>query len=158
MGILLRCSACFFRAWGESDHNRHLTQWYQHQCRSWRLASRSFAEKVLEEKADIGVALDGDGDRVILVDHKGEIVDGDEILAILASCYKQQGKHIPGVVGTLMSNFGLEDALNKMSVPFERAQVGDRYVLEQLVERDWQLGGETSGHIICRDKLPTGDA
>ena len=112
--------------------------------------------KVIEEGADLGIALDGDGDRVILIDHEGEIVDGDEILMILADHYQSKGD-LTGVVGTLMSNLSLERELRQRGIAFERVQVGDRYVLERLLENNWKLGGETSGHIICLDKLPTGD-
>ncbi len=118
---------------------------------------QALQDKVLTEGADIGIALDGDGDRVILIDHEGEIVDGDEILMILANHYQKIGTDIPGVVGTVMSNFGLEHALNKQGILFERSNVGDRYVLERLIKNGWKLGGETSGHIICLDKIATGD-
>ncbi len=113
--------------------------------------------KVKELKADIGIALDGDGDRVILIDHTGAVVDGDEILCIIARWYLHNNKHIGGVAGTLMSNFGLELAFEKLGVPFCRTNVGDRYVLEALKQRSWLLGGESSGHIICLDAHSTGD-
>ena len=113
---------------------------------------------VLLERADLGVALDGDGDRIIMVDHRGEIVDGDEILFVLASAKKECGNMEGGVVGTLMSNLGLEHALDKRDIPFERAKVGDRYVMELLHKNGWQLGGENSGHVICLDRVTTGDA
>ena len=117
----------------------------------------SLQRAVLEKGADVGVAFDGDGDRVIMVDHNGEIVDGDELLYIIA-----QGKHARqemcgGVVGTLMTNFGLEIALQQMGVGFIRAKVGDRYVMEQLKANEWLVGGESSGHIVCLDKTTTGD-
>ncbi|MCF6806963.1 phosphoglucosamine mutase [Thiotrichales bacterium 19S9-12] len=115
-------------------------------------------EVVLASKADIGIALDGDADRLILCDHTGEIVDGDDILYILAKCLKAHQKLSGGVVGTLMSNFALEKALQKLDIPFERANVGDRYVIEKLKENNWNLGGETSGHIIYLDANTTGDA
>lgn len=115
-------------------------------------------EKVLEVGADLGIAFDGDGDRVIMVDHKGEIVDGDELMFIIARNRKLTGRLEGGVVGTLMTNYGAELALNKLGIPFERAKVGDRYVMEALVKNNWQLGGEGSGHIICFDKTTTGDA
>jgi phosphoglucosamine mutase len=121
-------------------------------------APAALQAKVLEAKADLGIALDGDADRLILVDHKGEIVDGDEILFIIAQALQQSGELQGGVVGTLMTNLGLEQALAKMDIPFVRAKVGDRYVLEQLAEHNWNLGGEGSGHIVCRNILPTGDA
>ena len=113
---------------------------------------------VLLERADVGVALDGDGDRLIMVDHRGDIVDGDEILYVLARARRETGELKGGVVGTLMSNLGLEHALAELDVEFARAAVGDRYVLELLNERGWMLGGESSGHIICLDRTTTGDA
>jgi len=113
---------------------------------------------VLLERADLGIALDGDGDRIIMVDHRGEIVDGDEILFILARAGKEAQTLEGGVVGTLMSNLGLEHALDKLEIPFERAKVGDRYVMELLHKNGWQLGGENSGHVICLDRVTTGDA
>jgi phosphoglucosamine mutase len=109
-------------------------------------------------RANVGIALDGDGDRLILVDHLGRIVDGDQILYIIARARQADGTLRGPVVGTLMSNFGLETALRSQSIPFERAQVGDRYVLQRLRETGGVLGGETSGHIICLDKTTTGDA
>ncbi|GAA0795581.1 phosphoglucosamine mutase [Marinobacterium sediminicola] len=112
---------------------------------------------VLAEKADLGVALDGDGDRIMMVDHCGEVVDGDEILFIIATALQQQGEFEGGVVGTLMSNFGLEQALKRKNIPFVRANVGDRYVIEQLHQRGWVLGGESSGHIVCGHLTTTGD-
>lgn len=115
-------------------------------------------EKVLEESADLGIAFDGDGDRVIMVDHKGEVVDGDELIYIVARNRKLSGRLEGGVVGTLMTNYGAELAFEKLGIPFERAKVGDRYVMELLVKNNWQLGGEGSGHIICFDKTTTGDA
>ncbi len=112
---------------------------------------------VLMERADIGVALDGDADRLIMVDHRGEIVDGDELLYVLVKARLDSGEKVPGVSGTLMSNLGLEHGLRELGVEFVRAKVGDRYVLEQLRERNWMLGGESSGHIICLDRTTTGD-
>lgn len=112
---------------------------------------------VLEQKADLGVALDGDGDRLIMVDHLGNEVDGDELLYVIARQMQREGSFTGGLVGTLMSNFGLEQACAKADIPFVRAKVGDRYVMEQLAERDWLLGGESSGHIVCRHLLSTGD-
>ncbi|WP_299196350.1 phosphoglucosamine mutase [uncultured Amphritea sp.] len=114
-------------------------------------------QTVIEKKADLGVALDGDGDRLIMVDHKGESVDGDELLYIIAMALHAKGRLKGGVVGTLMSNFGLEQGLKQAEIPFIRAQVGDRYVLEQLVANDWLLGGESSGHLVCRQLTSTGD-
>ncbi|RJQ47671.1 MAG: phosphoglucosamine mutase [Gammaproteobacteria bacterium] len=112
---------------------------------------------VLKHGADLGIALDGDGDRVIMVDHKGELVDGDELLFIIALSRLQEKTLGGGVVGTLMSNFGLETALKQRGVEFDRAAVGDRYVLERLHQKGWLLGGESSGHIICLDRTTTGD-
>ncbi|MCF7982496.1 MAG: phosphoglucosamine mutase [Pseudomonadales bacterium] len=114
-------------------------------------------QMVLEQGCDLGIAFDGDGDRVMMVDHKGETLDGDELIYIIADQRHRENRLRGGVVGTLMSNLGMELALKAMGIPFERAQVGDRYVLEQLVKQDWQLGGESSGHIICLDKVTTGD-
>ncbi|HIG68191.1 MAG TPA: phosphoglucosamine mutase [Porticoccaceae bacterium] len=113
--------------------------------------------KVVEEKADLGIALDGDGDRVLLVDANGEIVDGDEIVYIIARYRKQTGQGCNGVVGTQMSNLGLEIALRDLGIPFQRTKVGDRYVVEALKENGWTLGGEASGHILCSDLNTTGD-
>lgn len=112
---------------------------------------------VLAQGADIGLALDGDGDRLIMVDHLGEIVDGDELLFVIASAKAAAGQLEGGVVGTLMSNFGLEEAMNARDIPFIRAAVGDRYVLSELQCRGWTLGGESSGHLLCLDVTTTGD-
>ena len=120
-------------------------------------APQRLADTVLSNQADLGIALDGDGDRVIMVDHRGEIVDGDELLYIIARARQQQERMAGGVVGTQMSNLGLELALKGLGIPFERAAVGDRYVMERLLERGWILGGESSGHIICLDQTTTGD-
>ena len=120
-------------------------------------APDQLAAKVLEEKADMGIAFDGDGDRVIMVDDKGRIIDGDELLFVIAMDRKQRGTLKGGVVGTLMTNLGMEKALKKAGVPFARAKVGDRYVNELMLANDWELGGESSGHIICRDVSTTGD-
>jgi phosphoglucosamine mutase len=114
-------------------------------------------ELVLAEGADLGMALDGDGDRLIMVDHRGEIVDGDELLFIIARSRLDQGLLRGPVIGTLMSNLGLEHALSGLDIDFKRAAVGDRYVLELMEEFDGLLGGEGSGHIICRDRTTTGD-
>ncbi|MDT8410322.1 MAG: phosphoglucosamine mutase [Wenzhouxiangellaceae bacterium] len=111
---------------------------------------------VLEHHADLGIAFDGDGDRVVMVDHQGGLVDGDQILFILASARAQNGCLGGGVVGTVMSNFGLEEAFSGHDIPFVRARVGDRYVHEQLVDHGWVLGGEASGHILCLDRATTG--
>lgn len=113
--------------------------------------------KVVEMKADVGLAYDGDGDRIMMVDHLGNKVDGDQILFIVAREALCSGQLKGGVVGTLMSNMSLEIALKMLGVPFLRANVGDRYVLEKMVENDWTLGGENSGHIIIADKNTTGD-
>jgi len=118
---------------------------------------QALSEKVIETKADYGVAFDGDGDRLVMVDHTGEVVDGDELLFIIASYRKRYTQLSGGVVGTLMSNFGLEKALSKLEIPFIRAAVGDRHVMAELRERDWKIGGESSGHIICLDQTSTGD-
>ncbi|MFO9760278.1 phosphoglucosamine mutase [Providencia sp. DFU6] len=118
---------------------------------------RMLQERVLAEKADVGLAFDGDGDRLIMVDHEGNKVDGDQILYIIAREALRQGQLKGGVVGTLMSNMGLEIALKQLGIPFERAKVGDRYVLEMLQEKGWRMGAENSGHIILLDKTTTGD-
>lgn len=115
------------------------------------------AETVVQEQADLGIAFDGDGDRVIMVDHLGNIVDGDEILYLIARDRRRQNIDFGGVVGTAMSNLGLELALDALDVPFFRAKVGDRYVMEEMLKRNWQLGGESSGHIICLELNTTGD-
>ena len=114
-------------------------------------------EKVLEVGADLGVALDGDGDRSIMVDHEGNVVDGDEMLFVIACERRRRKIEFGGVVGTKMSNLGMELALAKLEVPFARTAVGDRFVLREMQQRGWQLGGESSGHIICRDITTTGD-
>ena len=112
---------------------------------------------VRERGADLGIAFDGDGDRVVMVDGRGEVVDGDELLWILARGWRRRGRLRGPVVGTLMTNYGLERALEGLGVGLERAAVGDRYVLERMREREAVLGGETSGHIICLDRVTTGD-
>ncbi len=121
------------------------------------LHTASLREAVLRRGADLGIALDGDGDRVILVDARGDGVDGDQILYILATWRQTHGAIEGGVVGTLMTNYGLEQAFARHDIPFRRAPVGDRYVLSCLQEEGWMLGGESSGHIICLDKSTTGD-
>jgi len=113
---------------------------------------------VLLGHADMGIAFDGDGDRVLMVDHTGAIVDGDELLFIIARDLKERGRLEGGVVGTLMSNLGLELALQDQDIPFTRANVGDRYVIAEMAERGWPLGGENSGHIVCSQHTTTGDA
>ena len=120
-------------------------------------APKALVERVLQEKADLGIAFDGDGDRLIMVDHTGYEVDGDELLYIIARDLQQQGTLVGGVVGTLMTNLGLEVALTKLDIPLVRAKVGDRYVMELLQAKGWRLGGENSGHIICLDQTTTGD-
>ncbi|PEI03930.1 phosphoglucosamine mutase [Pantoea agglomerans] len=114
-------------------------------------------QRVLTEKADIGLAYDGDGDRIMMIDHLGDKVDGDQILYIIAREALRQGQLRGGVVGTLMSNMGLELALKQLGIPFTRAKVGDRYVLEKMQEKGWRLGAENSGHVILLDKTTTGD-
>ena len=117
----------------------------------------ALAAKVLETGADIGIAFDGDGDRVIMVDNLGQIVDGDQLLYIIATDRQTRGVLRGGVVGTLMTNLGMEKALEAQGIPFARAKVGDRYVNELLLANNWYLGGESSGHIICRETSTTGD-
>ncbi|MBR0566304.1 phosphoglucosamine mutase [Azoarcus sp. L1K30] len=114
-------------------------------------------QAVLTHGADIGIALDGDGDRLIMVDRQGDIYDGDKLIYVIAAARTAVGR-LDGVVGTLMSNLGFEHAVGRLGVPFARANVGDRYVLELLHEKGWKLGGENSGHIICLDCHTTGDA
>lgn len=113
---------------------------------------------VIEQGADLGIAFDGDGDRVMMVDHTGAQVDGDELLYVIATDLQDRGRLEGGVVGTLMSNLGLELALKARGIPFVRAKVGDRYVMAEMLERDWVLGGENSGHIVCSQHVTTGDA
>jgi phosphoglucosamine mutase len=113
--------------------------------------------RVVEENADFGIALDGDGDRVLFSDANGEIVDGDELIYIIARHRLQSGQGCNGVAGTLMSNLGLELALKDLNIPFLRTKVGDRYVVEALKDNDWNLGGEASGHVLCSDLNTTGD-
>ena len=113
---------------------------------------------VVAEGADLGIAFDGDGDRVLMVDHTGAVVDGDELLFIIARDLHERGKLQGGVVGTLMSNLGLELALADLGIEFVRANVGDRYVIAALQERNWLVGGENSGHIVCFQHTTTGDA
>jgi phosphoglucosamine mutase len=117
----------------------------------------ALVDAVRTHRADMGIALDGDGDRLICVDDTGTIVDGDELLYIIAADRKHRGVACHGVVGTLMSNLGVEIALNGLGIPFARAKVGDRHVLEMMASKGWRLGGESSGHIICLDVSTTGD-
>jgi phosphoglucosamine mutase len=119
-------------------------------------APKALKEAVLREKADLGIALDGDGDRVLMVDAKGTTYDGDQLLYVVAR-HRAAKKRLSGVAGTLMTNFALEKALQRLGVGFARARVGDRYVLELMREKGWEIGGENSGHIICLDKHTTGD-
>ena len=114
-------------------------------------------KEVIKHRADYGISLDGDGDRVILVDEKGNILDGDDLLYILAFSNPNRTGPWSGVVGTLMSNLGLEDGIKKLGYRFKRADVGDKYVSKMLADKGWMLGGETSGHIICKDLVSTGD-
>jgi phosphoglucosamine mutase len=114
-------------------------------------------QEVIKHRADYGISLDGDGDRVILVDEKGNILDGDDLLYILAFSNPNRTGPWSGVVGTLMSNLGLEDGLKKLGYKFKRADVGDKHVSKMLLDKGWMLGGETSGHIICKDLVSTGD-
>ncbi len=120
-------------------------------------APNTLRDVVLETRADVGIALDGDGDRLIMVDNKGNLVDGDEILYVITQNRVRQSSMSGGVVGTLMTNLGFEHALHRLNVPFARAKVGDRYVMEMLQANNWVLGGESSGHIICLDRTTTGD-
>ncbi|MEY4698727.1 MAG: Phosphoglucosamine mutase, partial [Pseudomonadota bacterium] len=120
-------------------------------------APNALIEKVKEEKADLGIALDGDADRLQLVDASGRLFNGDELLYLIAKSRKDAGEKVEGVVGTLMTNMAVEKAIQAEGINFARAKVGDRYVLEQLKEKNWLLGGEGSGHLICLDKHTTGD-
>lgn len=119
--------------------------------------TRALQQAVLEQGADAGIALDGDGDRVVMVDQRGEVVDGDELLYIIARERHDAKRLNGGVVGTVMSNLGLEHALGACQIDFKRAAVGDRYVMELLQQSGWYLGGESSGHLICLDRTTTGD-
>ncbi|WP_145839268.1 phosphoglucosamine mutase [Shewanella algae] len=120
-------------------------------------AMAKICETVVSESADLGIALDGDGDRIMMVNRQGEVIDGDQILYILACDAQKRGILKGGVVGTLMSNLGLELALKQLNIPFARSKVGDRYVMELLKEKDWRIGGENSGHILNLDHGTTGD-
>lgn len=119
---------------------------------------QALAARVLSEKADLGLAFDGDGDRLIMVDSAGNVRDGDNIMYIIAKDRQAQNKLHGGVVGTLMTNLGLEQALEREHIEFARSAVGDRYVMEMLLQKGWRLGGENSGHVICLDYVTTGDA
>ena len=118
---------------------------------------QALSERVVKEQADFGIAFDGDGDRVMMVDHTGYILDGDELLYIIARDKLRSGKLKGGAVGTTMSNLGLEQALKTLGIPFDRSDVGDRHVMELMVKNGWCIGSENSGHVICSDLLPTGD-
>ncbi|HKQ26097.1 MAG TPA: phosphoglucosamine mutase [Burkholderiales bacterium] len=118
----------------------------------------ALAAAVKANRAHLGIAFDGDGDRLVMADHEGRLYDGDQLLYVIARFRHKRGTLKGGVAGTLMTNLGMEHALAELGVPFTRAAVGDRYVLELLIENQWQLGGENSGHIICLDKHTTGDA
>ena len=120
-------------------------------------APQNLQQAVLKHHADLGIALDGDGDRLIMVDAQGVLYDGDQLLYVIAKHRQQQGLLKGGVVGTLMTNLGFEHAMQRLGIPFLRAKVGDRYVMEVLQQQGWQLGGENSGHILCLDKHSTGD-
>lgn len=120
-------------------------------------APDNLCKAVVEHQADIGIALDGDGDRLIMADSTGKLYDGDQLLYVIARHRQAQGLLQDGVVGTQMTNLAFEHAMQKLGIPFKRAKVGDRYVMELLQQQGWQLGGENSGHIICLDKHSTGD-
>lgn len=126
-----------------------------HECGSTH--TDALCKAVVEHGADLGIAFDGDGDRVLMTDARGKLLDGDQLLYIIAMHRKQRGKLAGGVVGTLMTNLALEHALARADIPFTRAKVGDRYVLELLNQNDWQIGGENSGHILALDKHSSGD-
>src|SRR6202158_1635188 len=140
------------------------TRWCLKRCGSWaptwfRSASReALSRKVREMRADIGIALDGDADRVILVDERGHLVDGDQLLAVIAQSWEEDGRLAkPGIVATVQANLWLERFLEGQGVELIRTPVGDRYVLEQMLSRGYNLGGEPSGHIILSDYATTGD-
>jgi phosphoglucosamine mutase len=114
-------------------------------------------EEVIKQRADYGIALDGDGDRVVLIDRKGNILDGDDIMYILAYANPNRTGPWSGIIGTLMTNLGFEEGIKKLGYKFKRADVGDKYVSQMLKKEGWMLGGESSGHIICRDLVSTGD-
>ena len=120
-------------------------------------APANLQKAVIEHKADIGIALDGDGDRLVMADASGKLYDGDQLLYVIAKHRQKLGRLHGGVVGTLMTNLAFEHAMRRLGIPFLRAKVGDRYVMELLQQQGWQLGGENSGHIICLDKHSTGD-
>mgnify|MGYP005685663893 CR=1 FL=1 len=121
-------------------------------------APQQVCQAVVAQQADVGIAIDGDGDRLIMVDHMGEVLDGDQLLFIIAMARKAKQQLKGGVIGTKMTNLGLERAFEQHDIQFKRAAVGDRYVLEMMQQLQWSLGGESSGHIICLDQTTTGDA
>ncbi len=118
---------------------------------------RTLQSRVREVGADLGIAFDGDADRMLMIDENGSEVNGDQLLYILACHQRRKGKAVPGVVGTILSNLGLQESLQALDIPFARTRVGDRHVREEMISRGWELGGETSGHIICLDKSTSGD-
>ena len=118
---------------------------------------QALQKAVIAEKADLGIALDGDADRLVMVDAAGKAYDGDQLLYVIARDVQRRGLLRGGVVGTQMSNLAFEHALGALGIPFERAKVGDRYVIEMMQQRGWRLGGENSGHILCLDQHSTGD-
>lgn len=120
-------------------------------------APGNLQKAVIEHRADLGIALDGDADRLVMVDAEGRLYDGDQLLYIVAQHRQKLGVMKGGVVGTLMTNLAFEHAMQRMGIPFARAKVGDRYVMELMQQKGWQLGGENSGHIICLDRHSTGD-
>ncbi len=120
-------------------------------------APAALVERVRAERADVGIALDGDADRLLMVDAQGRLYNGDELLYVMVADRLGLGQRVPGVVGTLMTNMAVEMALRRLDIPLVRAKVGDRYVLEELVQRGWQLGGEGSGHLLVLDRHTTGD-
>ena len=119
---------------------------------------KTIKDATLKHKADLGIAFDGDGDRVVMIDHLGHIVDGDQLVLLIARALKQKNQLKGGVVGTLMTNMAIENALHDLSIDFVRTDVGDRYVLETLLEKGWSIGGENSGHILTLEQHSTGDA
>jgi phosphoglucosamine mutase len=119
---------------------------------------KTIKEATLKHKADLGIAFDGDGDRVVMIDHLGHIVDGDQLLLVIAKALKAKNQLKGGVVGTLMTNMAIEKAFQDLDIEFMRTHVGDRYVLEALLEKGWSIGGENSGHILTLDQHSTGDA
>ncbi len=125
--------------------------------RAGAMYPRAVQAAVLQHEADFGIALDGDGDRLLMVDQQGQVYDGDQLIYVIARARAERGELKGGVVGTLMTNMAMELALQARDIPFARAKVGDRYVLEMLQARSWLIGGEASGHVLCLDKHNTGD-